>query len=402
MVPMAVETWQLLVIPMVSAGIGWFTNWLAVWMTFYPLNFVGIRPGLGWQGILPSKAEKMARIVSRRALSKLGTMQEYLQKIDSQSLIKITAMTGRSEVHASVDEVMQEGGVVTWNSLSPDKRMVVYSRVQSRLTDASRQFLQYIYENVERLLSLEELSVDCVRRDHTLVNRIFKSAGDVEFRFIIRSGFWIGALLGTLLALLWAWQPIGWVLPVGGFVIGYLTNWIALNIIFRPLNPTRLGPLTLQGIFLRRQDAVAEAWARMATREVLTLPNILRVLLENPEYGAARAEIHEEMRRYIRSTMEEDRAVLQTYLAIEDLDRLSRMAADLSVNVLRRVAQDPQLSGVSGREIEKLICDRMCAMTPAEFQDVLRPAFQEEEIKLILLGAALGTLAGFAQLAVFL
>lgn len=395
------ETWQLFVIPVIASGIGWFTNWLAVWMTFYPLRFVGIGPYLGWQGILPSKSEKMARIVSRRALGKLGTMHEYLGKLDQETIVKLTAMSSRGEVHDAVDQVMRDGGVAGWSNLPEEMRMVVYSRVQSRLTDAARRFLNYVNENVERLLSLEELSVDCVRRDHTLVNRIFKSAGDVEFRFIVRSGLWIGALLGSVLSVIWAVYPAPWVLPAGGFVIGYLTNWIALNIIFRPLEPRQLGPVRLQGIFLRRQEAVAAAWARMATREVLTLPNILRILLEHPDHQAAREEIRGEMRRYIRATLNEDRAVLEAYLQIRDLERAADMSADISIEVLRRVVQDPQLSGVSGKEIEKLIRDRMCAMSPAEFQDVLRPAFQEEEIKLIVLGAMLGMLAGFAQLAVF-
>jgi len=37
-------------------------------------------------------------------------------------------------------------------------------------------------------------------------------------------------------------------------------------------------------------------------------------------------------------------------------------------------------------------------LPPAEFQDLLRPCFEEDELKLILTGAVLGLAAGFAQL----
>ncbi|HMY10938.1 MAG TPA: DUF445 domain-containing protein, partial [Turneriella sp.] len=46
--------------PITSAFVGWLTNWIAIKMTFYPLNFWGIPPYIGWQGIIPRKAHKMA------------------------------------------------------------------------------------------------------------------------------------------------------------------------------------------------------------------------------------------------------------------------------------------------------------------------------------------------------
>ena len=40
----------------------------------------------------------------------------------------------------------------------------------------------------------------------------------------------------------------------------------------------------------------------------------------------------------------------------------------------------------------------MQALLPGEFVDFLRPVFQEDELKLILIGAFLGMAAGFGQL----
>ncbi len=42
--------------------------------------------------------------------------------------------------------------------------------------------------------------------------------------------------------------------------------------------------------------------------------------------------------------------------------------------------------------------ERMNALSSEEFQDLLRPCFQEDEIKLILVGAFLGLVAGVCQL----
>ena len=51
--------------------------------------------------------------------------------------------------------------------------------------------------------------------------------------------------------------------------------------------------------------------------------------------------------------------------------------------------------------LETLLNERMASLPPEEFQDLLRPCFQEDEWKLILMGGVLGLLAGTATRQVF-
>lgn len=44
------------------------------------------------------------------------------------------------------------------------------------------------------------------------------------------------------------------------------------------------------------------------------------------------------------------------------------------------------------------MAERMRALPSEDFQNLLRPCFQEDEIKLILIGGVLGALAGLGQL----
>jgi len=50
-------------------------------------------------------------------------------------------------------------------------------------------------------------------------------------------------------------------------------------------------------------------------------------------------------------------------------------------------------------DIENTIRTNMQALSPGEFEGVLRPAYQQDEWKLIVTGAALGLAAGCLQLA---
>ena len=40
--------------------------------------------------------------------------------------------------------------------------------------------------------------------------------------------------------LLWVLWPNGWVLPVGGALVGYITNWVAIKLIFEPVEPVQV------------------------------------------------------------------------------------------------------------------------------------------------------------------
>lgn len=49
-------------------------------------------------------------------------------------------------------------------------------------------------------------------------------------------------------------------------------------------------------------------------------------------------------------------------------------------------------------DMENTLREKMQQLTPQEFEGVLRPAYQEDEWKLILTGALLGLAAGIGQL----
>jgi hypothetical protein len=81
------ETFLYLSIPLTSAIVGWGTNVLALKMTFYPIEFIGIKP-FGWQGIIPSKAKKMSGISVDLWTTKLIDVQELFSQIDPEMIAR--------------------------------------------------------------------------------------------------------------------------------------------------------------------------------------------------------------------------------------------------------------------------------------------------------------------------
>ena len=81
--------WLLLLIPVISAFVGWWTNFLAVKMMFYPIEFVGIKPIFGWQGLIPAKRQKMAEISVDLVLGKLLSVEDIVSRIEPDKLTEV-------------------------------------------------------------------------------------------------------------------------------------------------------------------------------------------------------------------------------------------------------------------------------------------------------------------------
>src|SRR5919202_1974181 len=100
---MAHEIFALVSVPFLTGAIGYLTNWTGVWMLFEPLEFKGIHipglsklirvmprkiqqipgimsGGLGWQGIIPSRAAKMGSIAVHKAIAKAGRQHDFYEQ----------------------------------------------------------------------------------------------------------------------------------------------------------------------------------------------------------------------------------------------------------------------------------------------------------------------------------
>ncbi|MDY6816159.1 MAG: hypothetical protein SV598_09835 [Pseudomonadota bacterium] len=392
------EFWQYLSIPVIAALIGWTTNWLAIKMTFYPLEFIGKPPLLGWQGIIPSKARKMASKSVDATIARIGTVREIFQQIDPKVLAAHIIQSVDPRIEEYVDEMMIREYPTFWENLPTSARKMVYDRVRKSVPQLVDNLVEDISDNIEDLLDIKGMVIERLTKDKQLLNRIFLECGEVEFRFIINSGLYFGFLFGLIQMAVWYVFPVWWVLPFFGLLVGWATNWIALNIIFRPLREQKVGPLRIQGLFLKRQPEVAESFCHIVTHEILTVGNIIRAILEGPKRDRARNMVKKHIKPLVDETAGMGKALTQMAFGPTGFATLKTQVGEKALEISRTSFNNPVFEKDRARAVESIMVEKMIALSPEEFQDLLRPCFEEEEIKLILVGAFLGFAAGLCQL----
>jgi uncharacterized membrane protein YheB (UPF0754 family) len=392
------EFWKYVSIPFVAAIVGWITNWVAIKLTFHPLEFFGLRPVFGWQGIIPSKARKMAETFVDVTMSRLGSFPEVFAIMDPDKIAAHISRVIAPRLDEFTDEIMLRENKVLWENLPTSVRNEIYGRVRAGLPKLVDDLMEDVGRDIEGLIDFRHMIVTRLENDKALLNRLFLESGSREFAFIVRSGLYFGFFFGLGQLGVWIGVQYWWILPLAGLIVGFATNWIALNIIFRPLRPRKFLRWHLQGLFLKRQKEVAGVWCHIVTREILTLRHIVDAMLEGPRSERSRLVVTRHMKPLVEEAVGPARTLAQVAVGMEGFAKIKESVGEKALAVGPETFADEAFIEDRAEVLEKVIRERMENMPPEEFQDLLRPCFQEDEWKLILTGAMLGMAAGFAQL----
>ena len=182
-----------------AAVVGWFTNWLAIQMSFHPVRFIGVGV-IGWQGVIPRKAEKMAHICIDRTLQKFGDLNSVYQKLEPNRIVEQVVAQVTPRMDEYIDEVMYEIQPVLWDNLPLFVRARIYQWARQQLPNRVEELVEDFGDDLDELVDLKALLSRELQNHPDLMNRIFQQAGAVELRSVINRGAIIGGLMGAVLA----------------------------------------------------------------------------------------------------------------------------------------------------------------------------------------------------------
>jgi uncharacterized membrane protein YheB (UPF0754 family) len=394
------EYGAFLAIPIVSALVGWCTNILAIRMTFFPVEFKGIGP-FGWQGIIPMKAEKMASKAVDLITSKLMDVESQFSRIDPKRVADEMAPYLDRTARRIVNEVMEEQAPRMWKAVPQTIKAGIYKRAAADLPKATEELMEDVKENIVELFDVKNMVVEALCKDRKLLNKIFLDVGQKEFKFIEQSGLYFGFSFGLVQMAVWYFFPQWFLLPLAGLMVGWATNWLALRLIFYPQEPKNYGGVQLQGLFIKRQSEVSEEYAHIIASNILTSENIFYRIMRGP----ASDRLMDIVKIHVEGTIDQaagaTRPWIKVFVGTHKYERMKEIAATRFMDEMPQSIKHTFDYAEEALDIEHTLCDRLQSLPPGEFVGVLRPAFQEDEWKLILTGAILGMLAGGAQLALF-
>ena len=192
----------LYLIPIISAFIGWFTNWIAIKMLFHPKKPVKIL-GITFVGIFPKRqaqfAEKLGKLVSAELLS----FQDIESKITNPDNINQLM----PQIDAHIDHFLRvklADQMPVISMFIGDKTIQQMKSVfMTELTELFPGIMKSYMVNLQKDLDLEKIVIEKVKGfSSDKLEQILNDIMAKEFRFVEIIGGVLGFIIGIIQVIL--------------------------------------------------------------------------------------------------------------------------------------------------------------------------------------------------------
>jgi uncharacterized membrane protein YheB (UPF0754 family) len=188
----------LLLIPIISAFIGWFTNWIAIKMLFHPKNPVKFL-GFTFHGIFPKRQQQFAEKLGRLVGEELLSFSDIEQKITNPQNLKQVM----PQVETHIDHFLR----VKLSDTMPMISMFIGDKTIDKLKTVFITELEILFPKVMKdytatlrnQLDLEQIVTDKVKAfSSDKLESILYQVMAKEFKFVEIIGGVLGFLIGLL------------------------------------------------------------------------------------------------------------------------------------------------------------------------------------------------------------
>ncbi len=192
----------LFLIPVISAFIGWFTNWIAIKMLFHPKEPKKIL-GITIQGIFPKRqqqfAEKLGKLVSQELLSFADIEQKLIHPNNIEKLMPVVEEHIDQFLRRKLAEEMPVISMFIGENTIQQLKGIFMKELEALFPIIMQRYMGHLQQE----LDLEQIVIKKVASfSSDKLEDILQSILSKEFRFVELIGAVLGFIIGLLQVLL--------------------------------------------------------------------------------------------------------------------------------------------------------------------------------------------------------
>ena len=188
---------------------------------------------------------------------------------------------------------------------------------------------------------------------------------------------------------------------ISGF-IGWVTNLVAIKMLFHPREPVRLAGFTVQGIFPKRQRQFAQKLGRLVSEELLSFSEIEGKITSPENLKRLMPVVEQHVDHFLRERLPEAFPVISMFIGDKTISQLkTHFMAELESLfpvVMKRYMSNLQ----SELDLERIVVDKVTGFSSDKLEEILMSIMAKEFRFVEVLGGVLGFLIGLLQVAITL
>ena len=200
-------------------------------------------------------------------------------------------------------------------------------------------------------------------------------------------------------------KEIHWILfllPFIAALIGWMTNYIAVKMLFHPKEPKKFIGITFQGVFPKRQHALAEKLGQLVADELFSISDVSAKIKEFATSDEAMNEVGKRIEMTIRNKLVQAFPMLAMFLSDEMVEKVTGLFKNELKDFLSATSQGMGEKLEENLNVQEMVKERVNAFSSEKLEELLNQLMEKEFKFIEFVGAILGFFIGCIQLGVSL
>jgi len=191
-------------------------------------------------------------------------------------------------------------------------------------------------------------------------------------------------------------------LPLIAALIGWATNYLAIKMLFHPREPKKILGLSIQGVFPKRQNQIAEKLGTLVANELFSMKDIGQRIEELSTQPEAMEEVGKRIEKTIRGKLISAFPMLSMFLSDDMIEKVTNLFKGELEDFMKASASGLALKMEESIDVEALVREKVSTFSSDKVEELLI-GFMEQEFRFIeKIGAVLGFFIGCVQVALVL
>ena len=191
----------------------------------------------------------------------------------------------------------------------------------------------------------------------------------------------------------WTWC----LLPVIAAVVGWGTNYLAVRMLFHPREEIRILGLRIQGVFPKRQQALAEKLGQLVARELFSMEDVRRHLQGDEFVAHVTKVIEGKVDEFLKNNLMEAIPMAAMFLGSDMVEKIKYSLVNCLAKAVPELGEMFITHLEKNMNVEKLVRDKVSAFSSDKLEEILLGIMRREFRFIEGVGAILGFLIGLVQ-----
>ena len=191
-------------------------------------------------------------------------------------------------------------------------------------------------------------------------------------------------------------------IPFIAAFIGWLTNRLAIKMLFHPREPRIILGYPIQGIFPKRQTILAEKLGKLISKEFLSFEEIELIISDPEKLNQVLPMIESHVDEFLRAKMSNEMPFLSMFIGGKTIDSLKKIFM-LEIELLFPKIMKQFAGNMKAElDLESIVTQKVTAFSSDKLEEILLQIMSKEFRFVEVIGAVIGFLIGLLQVALTL